>query len=223
NAAGRGATPQEWVTIVGVVTDVRQNWFDLEPPPALYFPIEQAPRESLTFAVRPRGDALGLAPAARAAVAGLDPDLPLGTLGPFRARSVEPRPRVRIPALLLAVFGATAPAPATVGVYGVPAQNVARRRRELGVRLALGAAPRGLMTAVLTQSMRLALIGLLVSLPLVDVAARLLASRVFGLVAPDRLMLAEIFLSLLAVSAAASIVPALRATRVDPAEALRLE
>lgn len=223
NAAGRGATPQGWATIVGVVSDVRQNWFDLEPPPALYFPIEQAPRESLTFAVRPRGDAVALAPAARAAVAGLDPDLPLGTLGPFRDRIVESLAPVRIIGVLLAVFGATALALAMVGVYGVTAQNVARRRRELGVRLALGAAPRGLVSAVLTQSMRLSLIGLLVSLPLVDIAARLLASRVFGLVAPDRLMLAEIFLSLLAVSAAASIVPALRVTRVDPAEALRLE
>src|SRR5262249_6948353 len=174
------------------------------------FPIEQAPRESLTFALRPRGDALGLAPAVRAAVAGLDSDLPLGTLGRFRDRIVESLAPVRIIGLLLAVFGATALALAMVGVYGVTAQSVARQRRELGVRLALGAAPRGLMTAVLTQSLRLALIGLVVSLPLVDIAARLLANRVFGLVAPDRLMLAEVFLSLLPFSTAASILPALR-------------
>src|SRR5262249_13322159 len=219
---GSWTTPGGWTTVVGIVEDVRQNWFDLEPPPCIYLPLDQSPRESVTVALRTEADPHSLAQAVRAAVGQLDPDLPLGTLGPFRDRIIESIAPVRIIGMLLAVFGVTALALAMVGVYGVTAQAVARRRHELGIRLALGAAPRGLLAGVLARAVRLTLAGLGLALPLVYISARLLASRVFGLVAPDGGMLAEVFVSLLLVGAAAALFPALRATRVDPAEALRL-
>jgi predicted permease len=219
---GSWTTPGGWTTVVGIVEDVRQNWFDLEPPPCIYLPLDQSPRESVTIALRTQSDPRSLAPAVRAAVGQLDPDLPLGTLGSFRDRIIESVAPVRIIGLLLAVFGITALALAMVGVYGVTAQAVSRRRHELGIRVALGAAPRGLLAGVLARAFRLTLAGLCLALPLVYISARLLASRVFGLVAPDGRMLAAVFVSLLFVSAAAALLPALRATRVDPAEALRL-
>jgi predicted permease len=219
---GTWTTPDGWTTVVGVVEDVRQNWFDLEPPPCIYLSLDQSPRESVTIALRTESDPLSLAPAVRAAVGQLDPDLPLGTFGPFRDRIIESVAPVRIIGLLLAVFGVAALALAMVGVYGVTAQAVARRRHELGIRLALGAAPGGLLAGVLARAVWMTLAGLGLALPLVYISARLLASRVFGLVAPDGGMLAEVFVSLLLVSAAAALLPALRATRVDPAEALRL-
>jgi len=221
-AAGNWTTPAGWTTIVGVVEDVRQNWFDLEPPPCIYLPVDQAPRASLTVALRSEGDPISLASAVRSAVAQMDPDLPLGSFGRFRDRFTESVAPVRIIGLLLAVFGAASLALAMVGVYGVTAQAVARRRHELGIRLALGAAPRGLLAGVLARALRLTLFGLAVALPLVYLSAKLLASRVFGLVDPDGGMLAEVFVCFLLVSAAAALFPALKATRVDPAEALRL-
>jgi putative ABC transport system permease protein len=213
--------PAAWTTIVGVVADVRQNWFDLQPPPCVYLPAEQSPGGSFTLALRTKADPLTLAAPARAAIGRLDADLPLGSLGPFRDRIVESLAPVKIIGILLAVFGAAALALALVGVYGVTAQTVARQRHEISIRLALGAAPRGLAAAVVTRALRLTVIGLAVSLPLIVLSAKLLASRIFGLVEPDRMLLAGVFMALLAVGAGAALLPALRTTRVDPIEALR--
>src|SRR5262249_21852586 len=105
---GSWTTPGGWTTVVGIVEDVRQNWFDLEPPPCIYLPLDQSPRESVTVALRTEADPHSLAQAVRAAVGQLDADLPLGTLGPFRDRIIESIAPVRIIGMLLAVFGVTA-------------------------------------------------------------------------------------------------------------------
>jgi putative ABC transport system permease protein len=212
-----------WRTIVGVVADARRYGLDEAPRPELYFPYAQAPRRYMTIVMRTAGDPAALAAVARAAVWGIDPEQPVSevrTLDQILTRSLAAR---RFNMLLLAVFAATALALATVGLYGVVAYSIARRTREFGVRLALGAQPRDLVCLVLAHGLGLTLAGLVIGLFVSLAATRALSTMLYEVSATDPVTFGAISAVLALVAAAASYLPARRAMRVDPLVALRAE
>jgi ABC-type antimicrobial peptide transport system permease subunit len=131
--------------------------------------------------------------------------------------------RRRFAVTLLSIFGLVAVALAAVGLYGVLAFVVAQQRREIGVRMALGATPRAMVGRIVGEGLRLALYGVAVGLALAAAATRLLASQLFGVSRTDAVTYASVATLLIVVAAAASLVPAIRASRVDPLVALRDE
>jgi predicted permease len=209
-------------TIVGVVGTI--NTIDLGEPVSkerIYYSVLQQPRQGMGLVVRTGLDPVQLAPQVRAAVQSLDPEQPLSdvrTMGQWIARSLEVR---RTPMLLLALFGASALVLSAIGIYGVLAFGVAQRVREFGIRQALGADRRAVIGLVLGQGLRTAGLGVLIGLASSFALTRYLQTLLFGVQTRDAAVFAGVTVLLLAVAAAACYVPALRATRIDPMEALR--
>jgi putative ABC transport system permease protein len=209
--------------IVGVAGDERFEGIDAGPAPAMYLPIDQNPQPSMTVAIRTASDPFSAAPALRAALRATDPTLAL-----FRVDSAEHalagslRQR-RFVLVLLGGFAAVALLLAAVGTYGVVSFAVGARTREVGVRVALGARPAHVFGLVVRQGMTLAAVavglGVLGALAL----GRVMENLLFGVGARDPLTLATVAAGLLLTAFAASALPALRATRIDPVRALRLE
>jgi len=219
-----GSTAESPHTIVGVVGDVRQTALDAAAAPAMYMPVAQYPYPFLTFVVRTRGASAAAAlPPMREALAALDPSLALHDVRPLRAVVDASLARQRFATSLSASFAAAALVLAAVGLYGVIATSVAQRTRELGVRLALGATPRGVLALVLRDGMRATAAGVAAGLVGALAAARLLRSQLFGVSATDPAVYAGVALLTAAVALAATYVPARRATRLDPAITLRGE
>lgn len=225
---GRKDTP--WVTVVGVVGDVKQQGLAASTGTEIYLPMRQlndaagfAPRDMFGIVRSATSDPLAVLPSVRAAVASLDASLPVAnvrTMEQVFGRSVA-RPRFLM--TLLLVFAAVALFLAAIGIYGVLSYAVAERTNEIGIRMALGADRSAVLRLVVGQAMTLAGTG--VALGLVGSAAlsRLLASLLFGVTATDPLTFALVPLLLALVALAASTVPAARAIRVDPMVALRYE
>ncbi len=191
--------------------------------PAVFVPFAQVPPRSFYAALRTTGQPTTLTPQVRAAVAEIDPDLPLGAVRslPEHIRLELAAPRMLAIALL--AFAALALALAAIGIYGLIAYSVAQRRRELAIRMALGASASRLLALILCQGARLAALGLLIGAPLAWGMARLAASMEFlrGTVRAGTLFFALIGVLLLAVALVATLVPATRAARTPPAQALR--
>jgi len=218
-----------WLTIVGVAHDTRSWGLTAEPRPEYTLPFYQLPtalrvvRRSMSIVVRTGGDPLALAAPARRAIASLDPDLAVAnvrTLDRVVADSVGDR---RFTMLLLGLFGAVALALAVIGIYGVTAYGVAQRTREMGIRLALGAAPGAVRRLVVGEGMRLALGGLVAGMVLALVGTRALRSQLYGIRSSDPATYLALSAVLLLVAVLATYLPARRATRVDPAITLRAE
>ena len=209
--------------IVGVVGDVRQGGPKQEVMPMTYLPLAQAPWPSLTAVVRTTGDPARLLAAARAEVRRMDPDLALydaRTMDAVVGRSVA-QPRFYM--LLLALFAGIALALAAVGIYGVVSYAVRQRTRELGIRVALGAPGRQIARLVLGQGLRLTVLGLGVGVAAAFGVTRLLASLLFGVGATDLATFGGVAVVLLGVAAAATYLPARRASRVDPLAAMKAD
>jgi ABC-type antimicrobial peptide transport system permease subunit len=209
-------------TVVGVVGDARYQSLEDEPRPMMYFSAAAYPQAPLALVVR-GPSAESLAPALRRAVGAIDASLPAPTARPLDALVGEATTTARFALTLFGVFAATALALALVGIYGVMSYVVRLRTREMGIRSALGA-PRGaLLAGVLRGAARLAAagiaLGLLASVWLSDSMTALL----FETRATDPLTYGAVALLLLAVALAASLVPARRAMRADPLQALRSE
>jgi hypothetical protein len=212
-----------WWTIVGVVSDIKQNWFDPAPRPILYVSHLQNPRSRMTLALRAEVTGYSLAEALQRKLAEIDPGQALAeplTLEDEIADSLAP---LRIIGMLLLVFAGVALLLAVTGVYGVVATSVAERTRELGLRTALGARPRELLRQVLKDTLRLAAVAVGLALPATFGVNVLLAGRLFGVVVVSPVTLAATSLLLLAVAAAAASIPARAAARLDPVRALRWE
>jgi putative ABC transport system permease protein len=183
----------------------------------------QFPVPTVAIAVRSRGEPDALVEPLREVLADLDSDLPM-----FRVRTMEQlgRDAVAQPRLfltLLGVFASIAVLLAVVGIYGVLAHSVSQRTREIGVRLALGAERGRVMRMVVGQAMVFALAGLALGLVLAAGAGRLMQSLLFGVQPMDGVTHAAVFVGLVVAALVASVVPALRAARVDPVTALRSE
>ena len=226
---GGGATDSVWRTIVGIVGDVRHRGLDADPQPEIYLPHAQFPAgtgtalRSLRVVVRSERDPTALTTAVRAAVAALDPDVPLTDVQTMEEALGAWAAERRLTMLLVAGFALVAIVLGAVGIYGVMAHMVAQRTREIGIRIAVGAVPREILALVLRQSALLAGLGIVAGLLGGLVATRLLAGLLFGIAPTDAVTFAATAVLLAAVAALASLFPALRATRIDPIDALRAE
>ena len=219
-----------WLTIVGVVGDVKQRSLDAPAGTELYMPLRQvivatgnAPR-ALTVVVRSAGtDAALLLPSVHAAAAAVVPMLPLSDAGTMTWHFERSLARPRFLMVLFNTFGAAALLLAAVGVYGVVAVGVARRTREIGLRMALGASRRDVLGQVLGRGLVVACTGVVAGVALALLVARAMTSVLFGIVPTDPVTLLAVVVILLAVAVAASFVPAWRASRLNPLVALREE
>ena len=215
--------PAHWMTVVGVIKDLRQTALTDEPDLESYMPYAQTPGPTMALVVRSGGNPESLAPAIRRAVRELDKDLPLADVG-LLAESVSQSTRSqRFSTWVLGGFAAMALLLAAVGIYGVISYSVTRRTHEIGVRMALGAERGRIAAAVVGRALALAGIGVAAGVAGGLALTRLLRSMLFGVSATDPLVFAGASLFLLAVAALAGYVPARRAARIDPGIALREE
>jgi predicted permease len=210
-----------WWTVVGVVGDVRHQALSVVTAPEIYISVEQwtVPRAALV--VRVSSTAEAVLEQLRSELAVLDPDLPLTGARSFRDLVDSSLTRPRFNTLLLGLFGGLALLLAAVGVAGLISYSVARRRHEIGVRLALGATPGRILAHVFRLGLTPVGVGLVVGLGLALVFSRLLASLLFGVTSTDPVTFVLAPVTLTAVAIAACWIPARRATRVDPIEVLR--
>ena len=217
----------EWRTVVGVAADIRQMGLDQAVQPMLYVPFQQERDEVfvlrfVSFVVRTATPA-SVAEGIRAEIRRAAPDLPIQatvTMDEAVAASVAP-PRFRM--WLLALFAMAATLIATCGIYGLMAYAVTQRRREIGVRMALGAERRDVLRLVLMRALRIVVGGLLAGLAGAAGVTRVLQRFLFGVTPTDPIAFATVTLLLMAVGLLAAWLPARRATRIDPVRALRAE
>ena len=214
-------TASTWMTIVGVVGDVRQASLAEAPYPQVYLPYAQLPVRSIVITARGPSDPLTLLPALKARVAELDPGLPLSQVATMDQVVTATLARPRVNAVLLGGFALVALALAAVGIYGVIAYGVVQRTRELGIRMALGAGSEQLLRLVVRQGMAPVLAGVALGAVGALAGGRALESLLFGVGAADPLTFAAVTAFLLLVAFAASYLPARRAARSDPMVALR--
>jgi putative ABC transport system permease protein len=218
---GDDKTPRE---IVGVVEDVHRNGLDVAPQPEMYLSYIQNPERRLNLVIRTDArDASQLIPAARAEVKAFDPKQIIWrtqTLEQLLGTSVAPR---RFNMLLLGIFAGVALLLAAVGLYGVMSYSVNWRTQEIGIRMALGANRTDVLRLVVRQGMTMTLIGVALGLAGAFAMSRVLTGLLYGVSATDPLTYAGVSIVLVIVALLACLVPARRATRVDPIIALRTE
>jgi predicted permease len=216
--------PDYRAEVIGVVEDVRMEDVRTAPRAAVYYPYAQFPDfNAMYLVVRSSGAVSELRPLLARALHDADPSLALGNVRRMEdivGRSIA---RPRLTALLMTLFAGIAAALAAVGLYGVLSYAVAQRGREIGIRIALGARPRGLLVRVVAQGMAFVLVGLVVGLGAAFLLSRFLEGMLFGVEPGDPVTLAGTAAFLGLVALAASAAPAWRSTRVDPADALRAE
>jgi len=212
-----------WMEVVGVVEHTGAAGVDAERRVQIYRPYLQSGLEFSVLAIRATGDPERLTGAVRAAVRSVDPALPLSKVRTMEARLADAVGPRRFSMLLLSVFAGIALLLASVGIYGVISFDVTRRTQELGVRMALGAERGGVLRLVLTQGLRPALLGVAIGIVGAVLLTRFLASQLYGIGATDPATFGVVVVLLLGIAALATLLPARRATRVDPIIALRAE
>lgn len=215
--------PDAWREIVGIVADIKQYGVDKATTSQSYEPFAQSPFQSLNVVLRTTGSPSALLGSLRPAVYAVDKDQPVGTIRPLEDFMAESIARQRFATLLLAVFSLVALVIAAVGIYGVMAYSVVQRTGEFGIRMALGAQRRDVLRLVLAQGGKLVGLGLLIGLGATLAVSRAMGSMLFHTSAHDPLTLATITLLLGAVALIACLLPAQRATKVNPIEALRID
>jgi predicted permease len=209
--------------IIGVVSDARVNDVREAVSPMAYYPLFQAVVHAGAVHVRASADAQSLAPAIRTAIAEIEPELPLEGVTTIDEQVRGNLLQEHLVARLTGAFAALAVALACVGLYGVMAHGVARRTGEIGVRMALGASRPSILWMVLAETLIVLAAGVAVGIPVALACARLVAELLFGLPGHDVATLGAAAAILFAVGTMAGSIPALRASRVDPAVALRTE
>lgn len=218
--------------IVGVVADIRELGVNQDPVPTMYVPQAQV-KDSLTALIQPflplalvvktQGDPLSVVPEVRRLVLSVDPQQPVAEVRTMEEVLSRSTARDRFNLSLMAVFAAIALILAAVGIYGVISYSTAQRSQEMGVRLALGAGRGDILRMVLSEGMGAAVIGVVAGLGGAFALSRFVSTLLFGVTATDPWTFAGVAGVLLLVAAAANLMPALRATRVDPVRALRYE
>ena len=221
NAASDSHEP--WMRIVGVSEDAAYQWVDQTPQPAMYTDALQTPPPSTQYAVTTDGNPLGLAAAVRKTLAAIDPTLPLDSMETYDSDIREQTTGLMYAAAMLGVDAAIALLLAAIGIYGVMANLVAERRREIGVRLAMGARREDVLRMILRRAGVLTGIGTVVGVAMAVVLARGIASLLYGVRPNDPLVFGTIIVSIGAIALLSSWIPARRAAGVDPMEALRDE
>jgi predicted permease len=212
-----------WVTVVGVVGRIKQYTLDSDSRIAFYLPQAQHVTRAMNIVVRSGLDPAALASAVKQEIHTLDGDLPLYNVRTMTRRVDESLARRRFSMQLLALFACLALVLATIGVYGVMAYLVSQGTREIGIRMALGATPGGILSLVVRKGMILALSGVAVGLAGAFALTRLMRSLLFGVEANDPLTFVAISLLLTLIALLASYIPAHRAAQIDPVVSLRYE
>jgi putative ABC transport system permease protein len=212
-----------WREVVGVVPDVKQSALDAAPAAQIYEPFAQRSYGSLNFVLRTAGAPANLAAQLKQEIYAIDKDQPVTRVTPLDELIAGSLARQRFLTALLGLFSALALLLAAIGIYGVVAYNVGQRTAEFGVRLALGALPGDVLRLVLARCARLIGLGLAAGLALALAAGRLLSAELYQTKSYDPLVFAAIAGLLTLVALLACLLPARRATRVDPMQALRSE
>ena len=210
-----------WITIVGVVSTIKQDALDADSRMAIYSPQTQLTPRGITVVLRTTGDPAALAPVVRREIAAIDPNLPVYNVRTMIERVDESLARRRFAMLLLTIFAVLAAGLAAVGIYGVIAFLVAQGAKEMGIRMALGATPRGIALLVLRHGLVMAAIGLVLGIAGAFAVTRLMQSLLFGVGATDPATYGLVAALVAITAVAASFIPARRAARLDPMRSLR--
>jgi putative ABC transport system permease protein len=224
-----GRQTRPWITVVGIVKDVRHNDLTGVVKQKFYIPHSQwslstgEPIRSLALVVRTAGDPAALAAPVRGVIRQLDPNLPVADVRTMTAVVGSAMSTPRFTSVLLSIFAALALTLSAIGIYGVLSYVVSRRTREIGIRVAIGAGRAHVLKMVLRSGVGLALAGIAAGLVLAFGVTRLLSGLLHGVTPADPATFAVVAIALTGVAALASAVPAWRASRVDPVVALKSE
>jgi predicted permease len=218
-----GCTDCDWTTIVGVVGDVKNGGLGSETAPAMYCPFTQQTftLDRMVLVLRTEVDPSGVVAAVRREVNGIDPDLALADVKTMEQLMSESLGRSRYRGVLLGIFAIVALTLAAVGIYGVIAYAVSQRTREIGIRIALGAQKRDIFRMVVGHGLILCLIGVTLGVAASLMLTRYLASLLYGVSSTDPKTITSVAFLLVTVALLACSIPARRATRIDPMNALR--
>ncbi len=217
----KSTTP--WQTVVGFVGRVKQYTLESDGRIALYIPQTQSPSRAMYVVVNGAGDPAGLSAPVKKAIREMDPDLPLYRVRTMTERVSESLARQRFSMLLLTIFAAVALALATIGIYGVMAYLVTQTTKEIGIRIALGATERTVVTLILRQGLAVAIAGAAIGLGAALSLTRVMRGLLFGVQGTDPLTFVVVSVTLVGTAALASYLPARRAARIDPMISLRSE
>jgi predicted permease len=209
--------------IVGVVGDVRMNTVAAGPGFQMYFPYAQLDHPSMSLAIRTAGEPMSTVGALRSTLRVRDPDIPLANLDTMEeivSRSVSGSRTLNV---TLTLFAAVAVSLAVIGLYGVLAYHVARRIREIGIRVALGATGGSVVRLVLRRGLVLVVVGLALGVAVAAGSTRILQQQLYGISPTDPVTFVVVSISFAVVGVLACVLPAMRAMRVDPLVALQAE
>ena len=212
-----------WLTIVGVARETNYSMWEQTQHPAVYMDAAQMPLAGTTYFLMTDGNPAALAPAARKALAGIDPALPLDTVETWKQSIHEDLTGLMDAAVMLGIDAIFALLLAVIGIFGVMADLVGERRREIGVRLALGAQRGNVLALILRRASWLTGTGIAAGLVLAFVLSHLIANLLRGVRPDDPVVFAVITVTIAAAALGSSWIPARRAARVDPMQALRAE
>jgi putative ABC transport system permease protein len=212
-----------FMTIVGIVADTRRTGYDKVVRPETYLPHAQAADNGLTMVIRTLREPASFIPSLRAIVKQIDSGIAVQGAQPIEDQLGDMTAQRRLNTLLLSIFGVVAALLAAVGIYGVITYSVQQRTRELGVRIALGAPATGILRLVATEVVPLAIGGLILGLGAAFALSRSMTSLLYQVSATDPATFGAISLVGIGIAVIASLIPALRALRVDPIKALRIE
>jgi putative ABC transport system permease protein len=219
----RTGDERPWVSVIGVVGNVRHVGLSEPIRPTYYFPVALLPWRTMTLVVRTTGDPEAISASLRQAIARIDPTLPIYDVRLYEQFVADSVAAPRFNSMLLLVFAVVAVTLAAVGIYGVLAYTVGQRTHEIGIRMALGARASDVPWLVLRQGLAMVGVGLAIGFVAAFLLARVLESLLFGVGARDPVTFVAVALLLTAVACAACFAPAWRAARVDPMVALRYE
>jgi predicted permease len=212
-----------WSEVVGVVRHVKHYGVDNSSRESIYLCLYQDVEDSMTVVVRAQDDPLSLVVPIRHTVSQIGPDVPIDNIQTLRAISLEHSFMRRLTTTVLGLFALTALLLAALGIYGVMAYSVSRRTNEIGIRIALGARMADVVRMILHQGAKLVLIGIAIGLAGSFALGRLINSLLFGVTAYDSITSISVVVVLTSAALAACYLPARRAARIDPMEALRYE
>jgi putative ABC transport system permease protein len=212
-----------WLTVVGVAADVLYDWTSHVPAPTIYRPLTQAPLAASLLGIRTSSGPASLEPAVRGRIAAIDPDLPAFDVKPLDVAIHESTVGLGYMGAMMGILGLIALAVAVVGIYGVMAYSVGERRKEFGLRMAIGARPRDILWLAGRHGLLISATAFAIGLPSAIASARLVASLVYGTNPGDPLVFVGVPLALFLAVILAGYIPARRAMRVDPMVALRYE
>jgi putative ABC transport system permease protein len=220
---GDGANGQPWITVVGVVKDLRRADVKRNIRPEVYFSSLQTPPRTETLVVRSAGDSSAVMAAVRREIQALDPQLPLFRVTTLASQVSGTLSQPRFQATLLGGFAIIALLLAAIGIYGVTSHAVSQRTQEVGIRMAMGARHSDVRSLILRQHVSPAIVGIAIGIFGAVVLSRFLTSLLYGVRAVDPATYVLVTVALVGVAIAACWIPASRAMRVDPLVALRPE